>query len=77
MSSSQPSGLTFGCHCCRPGASKWQAFAFQLGITLIAAGMLVMLLTALRSFGAAELLGQVSDLTVAIMTVWIDTGVTS
>ena len=41
------------------GAARWQATAFQLGIVMSAAGLLVMLLTALKSFGAAELLGQV------------------
>ncbi|KAL3133563.1 hypothetical protein ABBQ38_007411 [Trebouxia sp. C0009 RCD-2024] len=46
----------------RKSASKWQAFTFQLGVTLIAAGLLAMLFTALRSFGAAELLGQVLGL---------------
>ncbi len=43
------------------GAARWQAGAFQLGIVMSAAGVLVMLLTALKSFGAAELLGQVSQ----------------
>ena len=41
------------------GASKWQAAAFQLGLVLSAVGLIVMLLTYLKSFGAAELLGQV------------------
>lgn len=41
------------------GASRWQASIFHLGIVLTAAGLLVMILTALKSFGAAELLGQV------------------
>lgn len=56
----QNSRLTVRFLCCHAGASKWQAFTFQLGVTLIAAGLLAMLFTALRSFGAAELLGQVS-----------------
>jgi hypothetical protein len=42
------------------GAARWQAGAFQLGVVMSAAGGLVMLLTALKSFGAAELLGQVN-----------------
>ncbi|DBB15254.1 hypothetical protein WJX82_011728 [Trebouxia sp. C0006] len=43
----------------RKSAARWQAGAFQLGVVMSAAGVLVMLLTALKSFGAAELLGQV------------------
>ena len=42
------------------GAARWQAVAFNLGTVMTVAGLLVMLLTALRSFGAAELLGQVA-----------------
>ena len=45
----------------RAGATRWQASIFQLGIVLAATGVLVILLTALKSFGAAELLGQVNS----------------
>ena len=43
------------------GAARWQAGTFQLGIVMSAAGVLVMMLTALKSLGVAELLGQVSQ----------------
>ena len=41
------------------GAARWQAASFQLGSIMSVVGLLAILLTALRSFGAAELLGQV------------------
>ncbi len=41
------------------GASRWQAAAFQLGGIMTVVGLLVMLVTAYKTFGATELLGQV------------------
>ncbi len=41
------------------GAARWQAAAFQLGGIMTVVGLLVMLVTAYKTFGAAELLGQV------------------
>ena len=65
LSTQQRSGFAVTCRTCPisgvVGASRWQASTFQLGVVLTAAGLLVMLLTALKSFGAAELLGQVSS----------------
>ena len=63
------------CHVCKgdqhhvhcSGTARWQATAFQLGIVLSAAGLLVMLLTVLKSFGAAELLGQVLKIELAVL----------
>ena len=43
----------------RAGAARWQAAAFQLGGIMTVVGLLVMLMTAYKTFGAAELLGQV------------------
>jgi len=52
------------------GVARWQAIAFLLGISLAAAGLLVMLMTALRSFGAAELLGQASSVSCKVHCAW-------
>ena len=41
------------------GAARWQAAAFQLGGVMTVFGLLVMLMTAYKTFGAAGLLGQV------------------
>ncbi|DBA74202.1 hypothetical protein WJX77_004759 [Trebouxia sp. C0004] len=43
----------------RKSAARWQAAAFKLGGTMTMVGLLVMLMTAHKTFGAAEMLGQV------------------
>ncbi|DBA91905.1 hypothetical protein WJX79_009655 [Trebouxia sp. C0005] len=43
----------------RQSFARWQAAAFQLGAIMTVVGLLVMLITAYKTFGAAELLGQI------------------
>lgn len=44
---------------CLAGAATWRSAVHTLGLLISASGVLLMLLTAWKSFGAAELEGQV------------------